>query len=89
MPLGPGTHPAGAPRSCIRAAAPARTSIAVKARLPGNPLILVGGTNGKGSTCAMLERILLAAGYRTGLLHLAAPAALQRAGADQRRCGRR
>ena len=23
------------------------------------PVILVGGTNGKGSTCAMLERILL------------------------------
>ncbi len=31
------------------------------------PLITVGGTNGKGSTCAMLERILLAAGYRVGL----------------------
>lgn len=31
------------------------------------PVILVGGTNGKGSTCAMLERILLAAGYRVGL----------------------
>lgn len=31
------------------------------------PLIIVGGTNGKGSTCAMLERILLAAGYRVGL----------------------
>lgn len=31
------------------------------------PLILVGGTNGKGSTCAFLERILLAAGYRVGL----------------------
>jgi dihydrofolate synthase/folylpolyglutamate synthase len=31
------------------------------------PLILVGGTNGKGSTCAMLERVLLAAGYRVGL----------------------
>jgi len=28
--------------------------------------IIVGGTNGKGSTCAMLERILLEAGYRTG-----------------------
>ncbi|SUV88846.1 bifunctional folylpolyglutamate synthase/dihydrofolate synthase [Bordetella pertussis] len=25
---------------------------------------VVGGTNGKGSTCAMLESILLAAGYR-------------------------
>jgi dihydrofolate synthase / folylpolyglutamate synthase len=31
------------------------------------PVILVGGTNGKGSTCAMIERILLAAGYRVGL----------------------
>lgn len=31
------------------------------------PVILVGGTNGKGSTCAMLEQILLAAGYRVGL----------------------
>jgi dihydrofolate synthase/folylpolyglutamate synthase len=31
------------------------------------PVILVGGTNGKGSTCAMLERILLAAGYRVGV----------------------
>jgi dihydrofolate synthase/folylpolyglutamate synthase len=28
--------------------------------------IIVGGTNGKGSTCAMLERILHCAGYRTG-----------------------
>ena len=31
------------------------------------PVISVGGTNGKGSTCAMLERILLSAGYRVGL----------------------
>ncbi|WP_429498979.1 bifunctional tetrahydrofolate synthase/dihydrofolate synthase [Robbsia andropogonis] len=30
------------------------------------PVITVGGTNGKGSTCAMLEAILLAAGYRVG-----------------------
>jgi dihydrofolate synthase / folylpolyglutamate synthase len=30
-------------------------------------VITVGGTNGKGSTCAMLESILLAAGYRVGL----------------------
>jgi dihydrofolate synthase/folylpolyglutamate synthase len=29
-------------------------------------LITVGGTNGKGSTCAMLERILTTAGYRVG-----------------------
>jgi len=31
------------------------------------PLITIGGTNGKGSTCAMLERILRCAGYRVGL----------------------
>src|SRR5207244_9971028 len=31
------------------------------------PVITVGGTNGKGSTCAMLESILRAAGHRTGL----------------------
>ncbi|HZJ98005.1 MAG TPA: bifunctional tetrahydrofolate synthase/dihydrofolate synthase [Oligella sp.] len=29
--------------------------------------IVVGGTNGKGSTCAMLEAIYLAAGYQVGL----------------------
>jgi dihydrofolate synthase/folylpolyglutamate synthase len=31
------------------------------------PVISVAGTNGKGSTCAMLEAIGLAAGYRVGL----------------------
>ncbi len=35
-------------------------------QLPGL-VITVAGTNGKGSTCAMLESILLAAGYRVGL----------------------
>lgn len=43
---------------------------AVKARLglePGFPLITVGGTNGKGSTCAFLEAMLSAAGYEVGL----------------------
>lgn len=42
---------------------------AVKQRLnldPDFPLITVGGTNGKGSTCAMLERMLTVAGYRVG-----------------------
>lgn len=34
---------------------------------PFCPVITVGGTNGKGSTCAMLERILLNAGHRVGL----------------------
>lgn len=42
----------------------------VKERLKLDPafkIITVGGTNGKGSTCAMLENILNIAGYRTGL----------------------
>ncbi len=41
----------------------------VKQRLnlqPDFPVIVVGGTNGKGSVCAMLESILHAAGYRVG-----------------------
>ena len=33
---------------------------------PNFPVITVGGTNGKGSTCAMLEAVLDAAGYRVG-----------------------
>lgn len=33
---------------------------------PSFPVITVGGTNGKGSTCAMLESILLHCGYRVG-----------------------
>jgi len=31
------------------------------------PVITVGGTNGKGSTCALIERMLLAAGYCVGV----------------------
>lgn len=31
------------------------------------PVFTIGGTNGKGSTCALLESVLLAAGYRVGL----------------------
>ncbi len=43
---------------------------AVWARLDGRfamPVIIVAGTNGKGSTCALLESIARQAGYRTGL----------------------
>ncbi len=42
---------------------------AVKAKMglsPSFPVIAVAGTNGKGSTCAMLESLLHHAGYRTG-----------------------
>ncbi len=31
------------------------------------PVVMVAGTNGKGSTCAMLESVALQAGYRVGL----------------------
>ncbi|MGH8684692.1 MAG: bifunctional tetrahydrofolate synthase/dihydrofolate synthase, partial [Nitrosospira sp.] len=34
--------------------------------VPFFPIIAVGGTNGKGSTCAMMEAILSRAGYRVG-----------------------
>lgn len=42
--------------------------VAGRMALPPPPAtFIVGGTNGKGSTCAFLERILLEAGYRVGL----------------------
>jgi dihydrofolate synthase/folylpolyglutamate synthase len=41
--------------------------VAARMSLQGGPTtITVGGTNGKGSTCAFLETILLEAGYRVG-----------------------
>jgi dihydrofolate synthase/folylpolyglutamate synthase len=33
---------------------------------PEFPLLIVGGTNGKGSTCAFMESMLVCAGYRVG-----------------------
>ncbi|MDB1123353.1 bifunctional tetrahydrofolate synthase/dihydrofolate synthase [Vibrio algarum] len=43
--------------------------VAEKANLtkPANKIITVAGTNGKGSTCAILEAILLDAGYSVGV----------------------
>ncbi|MCU6500309.1 bifunctional tetrahydrofolate synthase/dihydrofolate synthase [Rugamonas sp. A1-17] len=44
--------------------------LAVKERLKlafSCPVIMVAGTNGKGSTCAMLESVLMRAGYKVGL----------------------
>jgi dihydrofolate synthase/folylpolyglutamate synthase len=43
---------------------------AVHARLAAEirgPVVTVAGTNGKGSTCALLDAILRCAGYRAGL----------------------
>ena len=44
----------------------------VAQRIPGElrmacPVITVAGTNGKGSTCAMLEAVLMQSGYKTGV----------------------
>ncbi len=44
--------------------------LAVGARMQASlscPVVTVAGTNGKGSTCALLEAMLRGAGYRTGL----------------------
>jgi dihydrofolate synthase/folylpolyglutamate synthase len=51
----------------------------------GCPVFTVGGTNGKGSTSAMLEGILRAGGYRTGLY---TSPHLQRYNERVRICGR-
>jgi dihydrofolate synthase/folylpolyglutamate synthase len=43
---------------------------AVRSRMDASlacPVVTVTGTNGKGSTCALLESMLAAAGYRTGV----------------------
>jgi dihydrofolate synthase / folylpolyglutamate synthase len=45
--------------------APASSKPGAGAQFPTT--LTVGGTNGKGSTCAYLERILLESGYRVGL----------------------
>ncbi len=43
-------------------------SVAVKLKLDSTAVkFVVAGTNGKGSTCAMLEAILLASGWRVGM----------------------
>ncbi|MZI93411.1 bifunctional tetrahydrofolate synthase/dihydrofolate synthase [Vibrio sp. CAIM 722] len=45
------------------------SAVAEKARLtkPAPTVITVAGTNGKGSTCALMEAILLDAGYKVGV----------------------
>ena len=50
-------------------------------------VLLVAGTNGKGSTCVMATSALRAAGYRARALHLAPPASLLRADPGGRQAG--
>ena len=50
---------------------------------PAKHTIVVGGTNGKGSTVAFIEAIARAAGLEGRCVHLTAPAALQRARAHR------
>ena len=57
-----GLHPKGIELGLERVGEVARR---LRLALPGTKIV-VAGTNGKGSTCAMLESILLAAGYRVG-----------------------
>lgn len=45
---------------------PGKVLDALSLRSPGHVVVSVAGTNGKGSSVAMLESILLAAGYRVG-----------------------
>lgn len=56
-------HPKSIDMTLDRAAA-VRDRLGLAFRVP---VITVAGTNGKGSTCAMLESVARAAGYRTGL----------------------
>ena len=58
-------HPKGADGIELGLTRVARVKAALQQR-PWCPLIVVGGTNGKGSTCATLEAIYGAAGYRVG-----------------------
>jgi len=55
-------HPAAIAMGLERVAA-VRDALALK---PVFPLITVGGTNGKGSTCRLLDAMLMQAGYRVG-----------------------
>ena len=54
-------------------------------RIDRGRFVHVAGTNGKGSTCAMIERALRASGLRTGLY--TSPHLVDAAGTDLRLAG--
>ncbi|MCW8919734.1 MAG: bifunctional folylpolyglutamate synthase/dihydrofolate synthase, partial [Gammaproteobacteria bacterium] len=56
-------HPVGIDLGLER---PGRVLASMGLRHPSHLVITVAGTNGKGSSVALLESILLAAGYRVG-----------------------
>ena len=59
-------HPRGIELGLERVAVVAERLLGSAAPRPAPVTFVVAGTNGKGSACAMLEAILVAAGYRTG-----------------------
>ena len=58
-------HPKGQDGIELGLARVARVKVALQQQ-PWCPLVVVGGTNGKGSTCATLAAIYTSAGYRVG-----------------------
>jgi dihydrofolate synthase/folylpolyglutamate synthase len=59
-------HPRGIELGLERVAAVAARLLGSSTPRPAPVTYIVGGTNGKGSACAMLEAIVVAAGYRCG-----------------------
>ena len=62
-----GIHPVGIELGLERVRAVAERLALLQGGRLNCPVITVAGTNGKGSTCATLEGIYAAAGYKTGL----------------------
>ena len=61
-----GLHPRGIALGLDRVAVVAARLLGTLSPRPASVTFVVGGTNGKGSACAMLEAVLVAAGYRVG-----------------------
>ena len=55
--------------------------------VPQCPVVVVAGTNGKGSVCAYLSHIYKEAGFKVGNADQSAPSALQRTNRHQHSAG--